>query len=188
MTYLPVGRYNERVAITKEHLLNEAISLLRDGTPLTIDALAKRVGLTKPGVIHHFPSKEALMVALIEQVTDSWEEQIRPMLVGESTPANRLRAYVHSALSGDFDGGDLVLLADMRLRDRLCALWSERLAPWFGADISATSVQRAALQSARLIADGAWFDQGLGIVTMTDDERAAVREVALRLVDEGTAA
>lgn len=175
------------MARTKTDLLDHAIDVLRSGGTLTIESLAQRAGLTKPGVLHHFPSKEALMEGLIERVGMLWEQQLTSVTgPNDADPVSRFRAYVTRSLTQDFDGADLALLGDVRLRAQLCQQWTERLAPWFGDDIPATPPQRALLHAARLLADGAWFDQGLGIATMTDDERSAVRAVALDLIEQAT--
>ena len=44
---------------TKPEILDDAIEVLRRGEPFTIDAVAREAGLTKPGVVHHFETKEA---------------------------------------------------------------------------------------------------------------------------------
>ncbi len=45
----------------------EAILVERGGSALTIDAVAKAAGLSKGGVLYHFPSKACLVEALIER-------------------------------------------------------------------------------------------------------------------------
>lgn len=79
-------------------------------------------------------------------------------------------------------------MIDVRIRDRLSQQWTERLHPWFSFDIEGTVTQRAALRTARLIADGAWFNDSLAIPTLRDDERDAVIAIAHRLITEGKVA
>ena len=69
------------MARTKTDLLDDAIDVLRTGGTLTIESLAQRAGLTKPGVLHHFPSKEALMEGLIERVRDDTGPYFRKALM-----------------------------------------------------------------------------------------------------------
>jgi AcrR family transcriptional regulator len=45
----------------------EALLVERGGSALTIDAVAKAAGLSKGGVLYHFPSKASLIEALIER-------------------------------------------------------------------------------------------------------------------------
>ncbi|MGP6206270.1 TetR/AcrR family transcriptional regulator [Microbacterium sp. F2] len=170
---------------TKPELLDSAIAVLRRGENLTIDAVAREAGLTKPGVVHHFSTKEALTVAVVDRLIDRWESDLRTRASDEASSVNKLRAYVDYALTGTFDQSDLALLADVNLRDRLCALWAERLDPWFGSTIEADAASRASLRAARLLADGAWFNAALGIPTVLDDERTALHSIALQLINQG---
>ncbi len=167
---------------TRESLLGDALAVLRDGGALTLEAVAKRAGLTKPGVVHHFATKEGLAVAVVDHVLDLWEAELVARTGAEADWRQRLGAYVDYALLGPIDPSDLALLADVHLRDRLIEQWTHRLEPWFGTAINSDHSQWAECQAARLLADGAWIDRALGIVAMTEPERRAVRDVARRLI------
>jgi AcrR family transcriptional regulator len=170
---------------TKIEILDSAIHVLRSGESFAQDAVARKAGLTKPGLIHHFPTKEVLTLAVVDRIVDRWLEALQQYADGRTDSAGRLRAYVEYALSGTFDLSDLALLADVRLREKLCQLWTERMDPWFGIDGEGSLEHRAALRAVRLLADGAWFNESLGIPTMSKEERTAVRSLALQLLDEG---
>lgn len=170
---------------TKIELLDHAVEVLRRGDALTLDAVAREAGLTKPGVVHHFGTKEVLTVAVVNRIIDRWEADLHTRTSADAEPIDKLRAYVDYALNGDFDSSDLALLADVNLRERLSALWAERLTPWLGSDIDTDPASRASLRAARLLADGAWFNAALGIPTVRDDERSVLRAIALQLVNEG---
>ena len=170
---------------TKIELLDHAVEVLRRGDALALDAVAREAGLTKPGVVHHFGTKEVLTVAVVNRIIDRWEADLHTRASADAEPIDKLRAYVDYALNGDFDSSDLALLADVNLRERLSALWAERLTPWLGTDIDTDPASRASLRAARLLADGAWFNAALGIPTVRDDERSVLRAIALQLVNEG---
>ena len=51
-------------------LLDAAVDLLRGGHVVTLDSVATAVGLSKAGVVHHFATKEVLMVAVVDRVAD----------------------------------------------------------------------------------------------------------------------
>ncbi|CAI7614558.1 unnamed protein product [Penicillium discolor] len=161
------------------------VEVLRRGDALTLDAVAREAGLTKPGVVHHFGTKEVLTVAVVNRIIDRWEADLHTRASTDAEPIDKLRAYVDYALNGDFDSSDLALLADVNLRERLSALWAERLTPWLGSNIDTDPASRASLRAARLLADGAWFNAALGIPTVRDDERSVLRAIALQLVNEG---
>lgn len=171
---------------SKAEILDHAVAVLRRGESLTLDAVAREAGLTKPGVVHHFPTKERLVVSVIDHITERWEADLKAQAPAATTPAERLRAYVEYALNGTFDHSDLAFMVDVRIREQLVERWVERLNPWFGDTIEGTPAQRASLRAARLLADGAWFNTALNITTVRDDEHEALRQIAQRLITEGT--
>lgn len=169
----------------KTEILDHAIQVLRRGEALTIDAVAREVGLTKPGIVHHFPTKETLVLAVVDRIIDRWEAKLIAQSPDAVTPQEKLRSYVEYTLTNEFDPSDLAFMVDVRIRDRLAEQWVARLKPWFGDDVTGTPAQRASLRAARLIADGAWFNKALGISIIRDDETATIRNIAQQLINEG---
>lgn len=53
---------------TREHILDSAAHLVMEGgfQGMTLDAVAKAAGISKGGLLYHFPSKEALVGGLID--------------------------------------------------------------------------------------------------------------------------
>ncbi len=66
----------------RHRILDGALELLRaeGGGTITLDATAKQVGLTKPGLMYHFPTKEALMLAVVDHVAERWEALLQQRL------------------------------------------------------------------------------------------------------------
>ncbi|SCY56136.1 TetR/AcrR family transcriptional regulator [Microvirga guangxiensis] len=70
---------------SREKILDAAAELVSEigAGRLTLDAVAERAGLSKGGLLYNFPSKEALLQAMIrrmiDQVTES-REALRPQL------------------------------------------------------------------------------------------------------------
>lgn len=172
---------------TRSAILDGALDALRDGEPLTLDAVAARAGLTKPGLVHHFRTKEALAVAVVEHVALRWLDGLRAHAGEDPSPVERLRAYITYTMTDDIDASDLALLADAKLSGRLVELWDRTLSPWMGEIEGATPAARARYRTARLAADGAWFDRALGVVSFMDADLADTLEVALGLTREPTA-
>lgn len=164
---------------TKTEILDSAMEVLRSGGALTIDAVARAVGITKPGVVHHFPTKEALSMAVVDHLLDGWEVELRELWGPGADTVDRVRTYVEFAVLGDMDPADLAMLADPRLRSKLVVRWRERLDAWFGTS------EDPAFIAARLIADGAWIDRSLGLVELEAAQGAAVVAVVLELMDKG---
>ncbi|WP_158842355.1 TetR/AcrR family transcriptional regulator [Saccharothrix deserti] len=174
---------------SRAHILDSALALLRSGGTVSLESAAQRSGLTKPGLMHHFRTKEALMVALVDHVVDRWERELADRLPTPPTEASardRVLAYLDWALSGEFDNADLVMLADPRLRDRLTTRWGQRLAPWIDLPADLPTEVRARLAAVRMLADGVWLADAIEVFPLAADERHRVRAAALRLLDDPT--
>jgi AcrR family transcriptional regulator len=169
----------------RDKALDCGLDLLRRGTPLSLDSVARAAGLTKPGLMYHFATKETLMAALVDRVVDRCEAELAGLLPsGTTTPttAERLAAYLRWSLVSPHDGSDLVMLGDPRLRDRMVARWSERMQPWVEIPEDMPATDRARLHMVRLAADGCWFADSSGYLPLTGDERRDLLAVALELL------
>jgi TetR/AcrR family transcriptional regulator len=69
----------------------------------TLDRIAEAAGLSKPNLLYYFPSKEAIHVALLSQLMDTWLDPLRELDPG-GEPVAELLAYVRRKLqmSRDF--------------------------------------------------------------------------------------
>jgi AcrR family transcriptional regulator len=169
-------------------ILDAAVALVRDGGTVSLESAARAAGLTKPGLMYHFPTKEALMTALVDRVVDGCEQELAGLLPAGATGATareRLTAYLRWALELPHDGSDLVMLSDPRLRDQLIERWSERLRTWVEVPDDLPAPERARLHVVRLAADGCWFADASGYAPLARDERRDVLLVGLGLLGQG---
>ncbi len=69
----------------------------------TLDQIAEVAGLSKPNLLYYYPSKEAIHVALLSGLLDTWLDPLRAM-APEGDPVEELLAYVRRKLelSRDF--------------------------------------------------------------------------------------
>lgn len=79
------GSKRRRTTNAREGILDAAQRVaLRDGSAhLTIDSVARESGLSKGGVLYHFPSKEALLEAMVERLA-----AVLRQIVEERRPAH----------------------------------------------------------------------------------------------------
>ncbi|MBE1534631.1 TetR/AcrR family transcriptional regulator [Actinomadura algeriensis] len=86
--------------MTKNALLDAAESVLSEhGTQaLTLNAVADRAGVSKGGLLYHFPSKEALVKAMVARVIEEFDVLIGAHLAAhdDGTPGAYSRAYVEA--------------------------------------------------------------------------------------------
>ncbi|MCL5269245.1 MAG: TetR/AcrR family transcriptional regulator [bacterium] len=90
-------------SITKEALLDaaEAIVLESGAAHLTLDAVAERSRISKGGLIYNFPTKEALLVAMIGRLIENLEnrrERIRRELAPQNPSELMIEIKVLSSL------------------------------------------------------------------------------------------
>ncbi|TDD94040.1 TetR/AcrR family transcriptional regulator [Actinomadura rubrisoli] len=80
----------------REALLDAAESLLFEhGTQaLTLAAVADRAGVSKGGLLYHFPTKEALVRAMVARVIEEFDGLVASH--DDGTPGSYSRAYVEA--------------------------------------------------------------------------------------------
>ncbi|MCS7481406.1 TetR/AcrR family transcriptional regulator [Umezawaea endophytica] len=171
----------------RQRILDGALDLLRaeGGGTITLDAAAKRVGLTKPGLMYHFPTKEALMVAVVDHVADRWERMLLdalPVPFGEASPRQRIRAYVEVAVTGELDRADFAICSEAFYQPTLGTVWSRRFEPWVTLPDDLPDAERGLLTAARLLADGYWMAAATGVLPVPERDHRPVMAVVDGLV------
>ncbi|WP_395111121.1 TetR/AcrR family transcriptional regulator [Actinomadura sp. SCN-SB] len=80
----------------KDALLDAAEALLSEqGTQaLTLTAVADRAGVSKGGLLYHFPTKEALIKGLVARVIEEFDALVAGY--DDGTPGSYARAYVEA--------------------------------------------------------------------------------------------
>ena len=68
--------------ILKNDIIVTAQELMKNGDPVSLDSVARKIGLTKAGLVHHFPTKKALMISLVDDVARRWSKML------EETPSS----------------------------------------------------------------------------------------------------
>lgn len=101
-----------------ERILAAASKILADGgymTRFSLSAVAAEAGVSKGGLLHHFPSKEALLRGLSENLIDFFEDNLILEMEKEpaGTPGRFARAYIATAFSDAYGSSQIspILLA-----------------------------------------------------------------------------
>lgn len=147
---------------------------------LTLDAVAEEAGVSKGGLLYHFPSKGTLVSAMVLRWADGFERDIEERLEGDSGAGSWVRAYAGAT----FEPGEaqpqqprelVALLAAVAtdpallepLRER-CERWQER--------VEADGLDPALATLLRLAADGLWFADLFGLAPPAGELRGRVLE------------
>lgn len=90
---------------TRRAVLDAATRVLGEkGTGLSLAEVADAAGVSKSGLMHHFPTRDQLFVAMIDDVIERFRGQVFAFLdLSENTPGKLLRAYVRTLCGGDHE-------------------------------------------------------------------------------------
>lgn len=142
----------------REAILRAAteLSVAQSVRSLTFQAVADRAGVTKGGLIHHFPDKAALLSALRDRAIEHFRAALEHNLREDKAIVGRFtRAYVKACLASASREPKLSLItslwADPALRRDWYAWLEKEEARHYATDGSLE------LKLIRLAADGAWL-------------------------------
>lgn len=160
-------------------MLDAGAQLLVGGCPLTIGAVAEAAGVTKGAVQHHFPTREALVVALYEELVTQFEKQVADDGSGDSAAWRYARCVLNEPNGESLDHGKALLAACVVERSA-----TSRWAAWLRKDRGQDGGETNKL-IARLAADGLWLSDVLGVYGLSPAERHALSQ-SIRLLAQGT--
>lgn len=162
-------------------ILDAAIALLAEKglQRLTIDAVASAAGVTKGGLFHHFPNKDALIEGVLESMIAFAEASIDEEMPQDPEPHGRFtRAYLNGVfvkrcIRGSVSSHALCLsmIADFDLQNRWAA-WVER-----EVRRHAATDDNVGCAVVRLAADGIWLSTMRapdGVADVSAEVRAAL--------------
>lgn len=177
-----------RSADTKRTLLDAAERVvLRDGgMGLTLDAVARAAGVSKGGLLYHFPTKDALIGGMIDSAFDRFDAVVEALMRADTGPqAGRwLRAYVRANFAPDPHDRDLAAALTACVANDLDAIKPKlvRFAQW-QACAEADGLDPALATIITLAVDGVWSGEVFGIAPLATPLREQVRERLLRLAN-----
>lgn len=96
------GRPTRNSERTRSAVLAAAAhAIVEKGTGVSLAHIAKAAGVSKGGLLHHFPTREDLLVALVDDANHRFREAVlRQLDLSENSPGKMLRAYVRALCSG----------------------------------------------------------------------------------------
>jgi AcrR family transcriptional regulator len=176
-----------------ELLLNAAQTVvLRDGiVHLTLDAVAREAGVSKGGVLHYYPNKNALMEGLVMNLLDTFDAEIERLISADPIKQGRFcRAYVKATLSQAHDHlavSAALLTAAATIEPRLLTQVRERDTLWRQRS-QADGLDPDTATLLLLAADGFCFYQlfEFGKGTEQTADAAPLERAAERLTKAGT--
>jgi TetR/AcrR family transcriptional regulator len=105
-----------------------------DGTAL--QDVADAVGVTKPAVLHHFPSKEHIRTAVLDGILEHWQGTLPRLLLSATAGEARFGAVfgeLHRFFAADGDRARVVLREVLDRPGEARKLLAARVRPWIQA-------------------------------------------------------
>lgn len=169
----------KRPELVKALLLEACAQQLLGGGPLSIGVVADIAGVTKGAVQHHFPTREALIHALYDQLAEEFEAQVADDGSGVSAAWRYARLALEAPTKDSANSGKALLAACVTERtvNSKWVNWVRENRVHDGHDINKLL--------ARLAADGLWLSGVLGIYDLSRAEREALTRLIHQLA-EGT--
>lgn len=180
---------------TRQEILAAANQLvLEEGVArLTLEAAAKKAGVSKGGLLYHFPSKEALIKSLIEELNARFDreverqrglEQVKGAGPGAGPPGNWLRAFVRATFAGsklenDWLGSSAAILTAIATNPQLLEPFRRSFAG-YQQQAEQDGLDPALATIIRLAADGLWLAELFELAPPTGELR---EEVERRLLE-----
>jgi len=164
----------------------EAVVVEAGATRLTLDAVAKKAGASKGGVLYHFPSKDALLEALIERLVTRNQHALQ--IAVDALPKGKsrtLKGYVVNSLGDPLhtdrvSGALLAAIAgEPKLLDRVRGFFSAR----FPLLARGVPFERAAV--VHIATEGLWFMELMQVSPFSKAQRARVAKALLQLAEGG---
>ena len=170
-------------------ILDAAEQLVADqgASNLTLDAVAQAAGVSKGGLLYHYPNKDALLAAMIERHCDELDERCARELEGlpADQPSSRLKASILGVLTpraGREDVGAALLAAAANkpaLLDGARARYAEHV-----AQLTASGGCFARSAVIMLAVDGLMLGEVWRLTPFTSEQRELIVKELLRLADE----
>ncbi|WP_437968115.1 TetR/AcrR family transcriptional regulator [Sorangium sp. So ce260] len=173
----------------RERILDAAERLVvsRGVNQLTIEAVITEAGISKGGFFHHFATKDALLMAILDRLTARVTEDANKRAAQDPEPRGaRLRAQI--ALAFDADKREaaaprallLAIIEAVSAQPALARHISALNAEAFARD-AAEDIPEGRAIAIQFAIDGFWFSQALGTAALTEGQLRALRDALLAL-------
>jgi AcrR family transcriptional regulator len=164
----------------------EAVIMDKGITHLSLDSVARKAGVSKGGLMYNFPTKDALLTALVERmVAEYYRDMQTAMAALPESKGRHYKASVRLAFNVDEKKQKLglALLAAMsynsKLLDPLKAAYQADLKKLFK---SGPCPGRAAVVS--LACDGLMFRKILGLAPLSRTQKEKVKNEMLKIITD----
>ena len=153
---------------------------------LTLEATALEAGISKGGLLYHFPSKEALVKGMVQHLAENYREKIANT-VEESTEEKGqwTKAYVEVTFNNTYKNKDMHagLLAAKAVSGELLEPIQDLYTKWQD-EIENDGIDPVKATIIRLATDGIWLSELFDINQIGEEKKAAIYRKLKAWADE----
>ncbi|MEU5552578.1 TetR/AcrR family transcriptional regulator [Micromonospora sp. NPDC047793] len=185
------GRQTRNAERTRRAVLDAATPMILErGDGITLAQVATAAGVSKSGLIHHFGSREQLVMAVVEDAYERFQEAVLSHLdLSENYPGKMLRAYVRALCAGSTDVvaardvASVPIWSGLYAVPGIAAVVRER-SEWWSEQLAADGLSAERVQLVRRAAEGV----AIAVLHGEEDEAsiATARRLLLDLATDGT--
>ncbi|ANY66227.1 transcriptional regulator [Paenibacillus sp. BIHB 4019] len=153
---------------------------------LTLEAVAKEAGISKGGLLHHFPNKQALIYAMVDESTSSFFADLHQRAMNESKDTGKWsRAYIDSTFEDVQDGNMLnaAIIASLFSNPDILAKLQSEYSIW-QKQIENDGIDPVQATIIRLAVDGLWFSDILGVIGISNELRDQVLQYLTNMTNK----
>jgi AcrR family transcriptional regulator len=153
----------------------------------TIDEVAREAGVSKGGVLHHFPSKDAIVVGLVSTLVSKFEAEVCAQQALDPEPKGSFtRAFLNTVTKSDDHCSEVffALKAAFHNCPALQQLQRDAHLRW-QARIEQDGIDPVCASVVRLAADGLWLAKLHRVAVPSDKFRRAVIDYLVALTRTG---
>lgn len=169
----------------KKSILTAATEIVQEEgvVKLTLEAVAKRAGVSKGGLLYHFPSKEALIKGMVEEWTNNYFEYIHSLVNSDNKDNGKWsRAFIKSSFS-DLENKNLnaALTAAMFINPDLLDDFKQKY-DILQKKLLNDGIDPVKITIARLSIDGLWLTGTFGISPLNEELKIQVFDELIKMI------
>ncbi len=159
-------------------------------TNLTLEAVADEAGLSKGGLLYHFPNKETLIKALFEYHNNKFEIRLKELAETEGDEAGSwLRAYAKASIEQISDPDNVSLYASLFAAEERYPsahqLMRQKYVNW-QRQVDDCRLDPALATLIRLAVDGLWFSEVHHYAPPDLDRRKEILQLIMNMTHGST--
>ncbi|MDH6675624.1 AcrR family transcriptional regulator [Paenibacillus sp. LBL] len=149
---------------------------------LTLDAVAKHAGISKGGLLHHFPNKESIIQGLIEEYGNAFFLEVKKNANEDEHMGRWNRSYIETSFNDKKTTSALSnsLLAVLFSNPELMTSY-QRDNNLIQEEMSKDGIDIVSATIIKLASDGLWLAELLGIGTLNEELRHKVKDKLMNL-------